>query len=149
MNNDNKVITKEVLNEKRTALSEVFWHSVKLKLKEKGKSVTWLAEEAGFSKQSIATAIYLKSAIRIQTALRLAKVLDCTVGELVYGSRVRKDSSENKPLNERLNTLNPELQMCVVNDFSNMTAVEQKAIMVHAASYFGISPEDILREVWL
>lgn len=111
--------------------------------------MAWLAEEAGFSKQSIATAIYLKSAIRIQTALRLAKVLDCTVGELVYGSRVRKDSGENKPLNERLNALNPELQMSVVNNFSNMSAVEQKAIMVHAASYFGISPEDILKEVWL
>lgn len=149
MKETGNLITKEVLNEKRTALSEVFWHSVKLKLKEKGKSVAWLAEEAGFSKQSIATAIYLKSAIRIQTALRLAKVLDCTVGELVYGSRVRKEGSENKPLNKRLNTLNPELQMCVVNDFSNMTDVEQKAIMVHAASYFGISPEDILREVWL
>lgn len=149
MGESTKNNTKEVLNEKRTALSEVFWHSIKLKLKEKGKSVAWLAEEAGFSKQSIATAIYLKSAIRIQTALRLAKVLDCTVGELVYGSRVRKDSGENKPLNERLNALNPELQMSVVNNFSNMTAVEQKAIMVHAASYFGISPEDILKEVWL
>ncbi len=149
MGESTKNNTKEVLNEKRTALSEVFWHSIKLKLKEKGKSVAWLAEEAGFSKQSIATAIYLKSAIRIQTALRLAKVLDCTVGELVYGSRVRKDSGENKPLNERLNALNPELQMSVVNNFSNMSAVEQKAIMVHAASYFGISPEDILKEVWL
>lgn len=133
----------------RENLAGIFWHTVRIKLREKKKSVAWLADRAGFSRQSIATAISQNSTIRIQTALRIAKALDCTVGELIYGVRSRHDQKTGEQLSQRMGYLNADLQNGISEKFSELTVNEQKALLIHATSYLGISPEDILKEVWV
>lgn len=149
MGNDNMNTLKEGVQKGRESLARTFWYTVRLKLREQKKSVAWLAEQAGFSRQSIATAMSQNSTIRIQTALRLAKALDCSVGELVYGARSRHDRKTGEPLSQKMGYINTDLQQAVNDRFSELTSDEQKAILIHAASYFGITPEEILKEVWV
>lgn len=138
---------QEKAQQGREDLGNVFWKFVRIKLKEQGHSFTWLAEEGGFSKQALITASSISSPVRIHTAIRIAKVLGCNISELVYGMRDRQESEAFVSVSERMGYLNPDLQKMIANRFGELTVREQKAILIHAASYLGISPEDILKEV--
>lgn len=140
---------KEIRNEE---ITNTFWHSVDVRLKDLGQSRAWLGKKAGLSQQSITSAIYLKSKVNIFTALRVAEALGCTIEDLLYGGSDCRDEERSSKCVNILEDAKKELDTSSVSAtsalFQRLSLDEQDAVLIHMFSLLGMKPADIISRMY-
>lgn len=146
-----QVVTKQQKEDRHLEITTTFWHSVDLRLKDMGKSRAWLSKEAGLSAQSLTSAIYLKSKLNIYTVLRITKVLDCTIEDLLYGSSSIPGGREKSQYEDLLKAAEEEKETnglaSITGLFRYLSKTEQEAVLVHLFSLFGFEPQGTLNRI--
>lgn len=147
----NSEALKQQKEERNLEITTTFWHSVELRLKDLGKSRAWLSKEAGLSAQSLTSAIYLDSKLNIYTVLRITKVLNCTIEDLLYGS---SSTSSNDHSEQCLNLLKAVDAEKETNSLASLTSLfrylnknEQEAVLVHVFSLLGVDAQETINRV--
>ena len=72
-----------------------FWDNVLAELDYLGMSNRTLAKQAGFDPSNIGRGIRLKSSPSVETAVKIAEVLNVTVESLVYGKDFQNTKKQN------------------------------------------------------
>ena len=133
--------------QKRGEIRDRFWYTVDMRLKEMGKSKSWLAREIGVPAQSLLSATYLKSHINLFNLLKISNVLGCSVEEMLLGTKrtVRQVNEEDiKRAKDEANTNN---FLGIMDLFQNLSQSSRKAVVIHIFSLMGISPEETLERL--
>ena len=83
----------------------MFWKNLKSVLDFQGVSIKELAEKAGLQQQSIYNGITRDSSPSLETALKIASVLNVSVEYLATGKDTNPYAEENKRLQEKIKSI--------------------------------------------
>lgn len=137
-------------NARNEEISEVFWHSVETKTREAGISRAELSRRSDLSNQTLSSAKYLKTTIKISAALRLTKALGCTIEDLLYGTSAQGGHRDDKytSLVEQVKTEKGTKEIPNLTKlFCELTQQEQDAVLIHIFSLMGVSPKEVIEKM--
>lgn len=131
---------QRTLSEQDAELKNRFYSNVASVLRQRRKNWAWLAEQTGLIPTSILSSKWGESRLRMPTVLRIAKVLEKTPEELLYGNSginvTNFDTKALKGLIEQEN-IDPEDTASVVAGFlRHLSLTQARNVMEHVLSYF-------------
>ena len=133
------------LSEKDAELKNRFYNNVGAELRRKQKSWAWLAEETGLVKTSLHTSKSGDCRLRMPTVLRIAKVLERTPEELLYGnSGINVGYFDAEALRDVVDSENVDVDdttSVVVGFLKHLSLVQARNVMEHVLSYFNTDIE--------
>lgn len=133
--------------QKRGEIRDRFWYTVDMRLKEMGKSKSWLARKIGVPPQSLISATYLKSSISLFNLIKISNVLDCSVEEMLLGTKSTTKQISPETIEKAKAESNTNSFLGVVDLFQNLSESSRKAVIIHICSLLGMSPEETLRRL--
>lgn len=133
--------------QKRGEIRDRFWYTVDMRLKEMGKSKSWLAREIGVPPQSLISATYLKSNINLFNLIKISNVLGCSVEEMLLGAKSTTKQVSEDTIQKAKAEANTNGFLGVVDLFQNLSESSRKAVIIHTCSLLGMSPEETLKRL--
>lgn len=137
-----KEIKDKEKQDKRDEIRDRFWHTVDVRLKEKGKSKSWLAREIGVPPQTIISAKYLKSHINLFTVIKVSKALDCTAEELLLGSQATNISVKKSTIEKAKEETHTNRFIGLIELFQELSPSAREAVIIHTFSLLGMTPKE-------